>query len=53
MEMWHEREIFTDSVDRQSKLRRFINFYNTVKPHKGLNGKTPYEILEFYFNQKV
>lgn len=53
MEMWHERERFTDRVDRQAKLRRFINFYNTVKPHKGLNGKTPYEILEFYFNQKV
>lgn len=53
MEMWFEKEHFIDSADRQAKLRRFLNFYNTVKPHKGLNGATPYEILEFYFNQKV
>lgn len=53
MDMWHEREYFTHSADRQAKLRRFLNFYNTVKPDRGLNGATPYEILEFYFNQKV
>lgn len=53
MEMWHVRKIFIDNVDWQAKHRRFINFYNTVKPHKGLNEATPYEMLEFYFNPKV
>lgn len=53
MEMWHEKEEFTDSNDRKSKLKRFLNFYNTVKPHKGIEGKTPYEILEIYFGQKM
>jgi hypothetical protein len=28
----------------------FINFYHTIKPHKGLNSVTPYEIPEFYFS---
>lgn len=41
MDMWH------------SQLSRFINFYNTVKPHKGLNNATPYEILNAYFNQSL
>ncbi|MPV86864.1 IS481 family transposase, partial [Cardiobacteriales bacterium ML27] len=31
------------------ELNRFINFYNTVKPHKSLNNATPYEILSHYF----
>ncbi|MER0170790.1 MAG: IS481 family transposase, partial [Nitrosomonas sp.] len=31
----------------------FINFYNTVKPHKSLNNATPYEILNAYFNQPL
>ena len=53
MEMWHEKEVFLNSEDRKSKLKRFINFYNTVKPHKGLNGATPYEVLDFYFKQNV
>lgn len=53
MEMRHERKTFIISSDRQVKLRWFINFYNTIKPHKGLNGATSYEILEFYIKQKV
>ncbi|MER0203229.1 MAG: IS481 family transposase, partial [Nitrosomonas sp.] len=36
---------------RHIQLLRFINFYNTVKPHKSLNNATPYEILTAYFNQ--
>ncbi|MER0216803.1 MAG: IS481 family transposase, partial [Nitrosomonas sp.] len=35
------------------QLLRFINFYNTVKPHKSLNNATPYEILDAYFNQPL
>lgn len=44
---------FTNSTVRQTTLYCFLNLYNTVKPYKGLNGMTPYEILEFYFSQKV
>ncbi|MDG9729041.1 integrase core domain-containing protein [Ignatzschineria sp. RMDPL8A] len=53
MEMWHDKEVFLSSDDRKSKLKRFLNFYNTVKPHKGLNGATPYEVLDIYFKQEV
>jgi len=44
---------FKDSADRRIRLLRFINFYNTVKPHKGLNNATPYEILTAYFSQPL
>ncbi|MCO6504523.1 MAG: integrase core domain-containing protein [Snodgrassella sp.] len=42
MKMWHDQQIFSDSKDRQQKLKRFINFYNTIKPHKAILGNTPY-----------
>ncbi|HNC41572.1 MAG TPA: integrase core domain-containing protein, partial [Nitrosomonas sp.] len=42
-----------DCADRRIQLSRFINFYNTVKPHKSLNNATPYEILNAYFNQPL
>lgn len=51
MEMWHEQHTFTNTAHRAIELNRFINFYNTVKPHKALNNATPYEILNAYFNQ--
>ena len=60
MEMWHERIEFTDSEHRKHELVRFLNYYNTVKPHCALvkqqaNGQkrlfTPYEWLEDYFFQ--
>lgn len=53
MEMWHNKTDFKDSLDRKIELNRFINYYNTVKPHKGIDGKTPYEVLDDYFKQKV
>lgn len=53
MDMWHNPTCFKDSADRHIQLARFINFYNTVKPHKGLNNATPYEILNAYFNQPL
>lgn len=53
MEMWHVKIRFVDSAHRQLELNRFINFYNTAKPHKGLNNATPYEVLTLYFKQKV
>jgi len=55
MEMWHMQEQFKDRKQRQISLLRFINFYNTVKPHKGIDGMTPYEKLfeHFYGQQKL
>lgn len=63
MEMWHEQCEFTGSEHRKQELTRFLNFYNTVKPHSSLTKKdditgktqtfTPYEWLEFYFKQSV
>ncbi|EER55849.1 hypothetical protein NEIFL0001_0258 [Neisseria flavescens SK114] len=29
---------------------RFVNFYNTVKPHRSLNGDTPFEVLQASFS---
>ncbi|WP_202115472.1 integrase core domain-containing protein [Gilliamella sp. Pas-s25] len=53
MATWHNQQKFEDSKDRQQKLKRFINYYNKVKPHKAVSGKTPYEFLEDYFNHEV
>ena len=53
MDMWHSKIHFKDCTDRHIQLLRFINFYNTVKPHKSLNNATPYEILTAYFNQPL
>ena len=36
MEMEHSKQHFKDRQQRQVSLLRFINFYNTVKPHKGI-----------------
>lgn len=50
MEMRHEKEEFSSREQRKASLRRFLNRYNTVKPHKTLDWKTPYECLyEFYY----
>lgn len=53
MEMWHDKTEFKDSDHRRLELNRFINFYNTVKPHKGINNRTPYEVLTAYFSTKL
>ena len=50
MDMWHNKEYFNSTEDRRTQLRRFLDFYNTVKPHKGIDNLTPYEKLEIYFN---
>ena len=49
LEMWHNKYHFKDRKQRMMSLLRFINFYNTVKPHKGIEDKTPYEKLYGYF----
>lgn len=45
MQMWHNQHTFKDCQNRRPQLGRFINFYNTAKPHKSWNNSTPYEIL--------
>ena len=36
---------YTDDVDLRKKLAEWERFYNFDRPHAGLKGKTPYEIL--------
>lgn len=53
MDMWHKKEQFTSRKQRKQSLKRFINWYNTVKPHKTLNWLTPYEYLyRFYYDDE-
>lgn len=49
MELWHNKTIFNSSAHRKTELKRFINYYNGVKPHKGIEGLTPEEKLIQYF----
>ncbi|WP_141683074.1 transposase [Gilliamella intestini] len=42
--MRHNQPIFSDAKERKQKLKRLINFYHTVKPHKAISGKTPYAL---------
>lgn len=63
LELWHNKHEFVSSEHRKQELTRFLNFYNTVRPHSSLSKKdeitgktltfTPYEWLEFYFKQSV
>lgn len=47
--MWHNKTIFKSRVHRKQELIRFVNYYNTVKPHKGIGNLTPLETLTNYF----
>lgn len=49
VEQWHRKTVFKSRIHRQTELNRFINWYNTVKPHKGIGGQTPIEKLTEYF----
>ena len=49
LEQWHQKTIFKSRAHRKIELIRFINWYNTVKPHKGLKNNTPMEQLIKYF----
>lgn len=48
-QMWHSKTKFKSSVHRKQELIRFVNYYNTVKPHKGIDNLTPHEKLINYF----
>jgi len=47
--MWHRKEEFSSRDQRKMSLNRFINYYNTVKPHASLKKMTPLEVLIGYF----
>ena len=49
MEMWHQKTTFKSRIHRKTELIRFVNYYNTVKPHKGIESMTPMEKLIHYF----
>ena len=49
MEMWYRKESFVTRQERKISLKRFANWYNTVKPHKGIDDKTPYEMIELFY----
>ena len=54
MEMWHEKTIFKDRAHRKKELIRIVNYYNTVKPHKGIDGVTPMEkLLDYFYPQEL
>lgn len=48
MEGWHN-EIFNSREERKKQLARYLNYYNSVKPHKGIQSDTPYERLIKHF----
>jgi transposase InsO family protein len=49
MELWHEKTVFKSRTHRKTELIRFVNWYNTVKPHASLDNRTPLETLIAYF----
>ncbi|WP_231176289.1 integrase core domain-containing protein [Candidatus Absconditicoccus praedator] len=50
VEMWHNKGTFMSSEHRKMSLKRFVNGYNTVKPYKLLDNRTPYELIQkFYY----
>lgn len=48
-QMWSQKTRFKSKVHRKQELIRFVNYYNTVKPHKGIGNLTPLEKLTNYF----
>ena len=54
MDMWHKKYIFKNRNHRRVELIRFVNYYNTVKPHQGLNGVTPMEkLIEYFYPNEI
>ncbi len=49
MDMWHSKTRFKNRLHRKLELIRFVNYYNSVKPHQGIDNQTPLEILLNYF----
>jgi len=52
LDMWYRKTEFKSRTHRKQELIRFVNYYNTVKPHKGIGNLTPMEKLISYFYPK-
>lgn len=52
MDMWHNKKRFISSEHRMLELQRFVNWYNSVKPHKSLWWKTPFEVIKLFYHWK-
>ncbi len=50
--MWHNKTEFKNRDHTKKELIRFVNYYNTIKSHKGIDGNTPIEQLISYFYPK-
>ena len=51
---WHNSHRFNSSAHRKNELKRFINYYNWVKPHKGIGGLTPGEkLIDYFYSDNV
>ncbi|WP_167731748.1 integrase core domain-containing protein, partial [Leptospira stimsonii] len=46
---------YKDDVDLSKKLSEWEDYYNMLRPHGGLFGKTPYEVLKnkLHLKEKV
>jgi len=54
MDMWHDKTRFNSSAHRKNELKRFLNYYNWVKPHKGIDGLTPGEkLIDYFYPEKL
>jgi transposase InsO family protein len=54
MDMWHKKYFFKSRQHRKIELIRFVNYYNTVKPHQGLNKMTPMEkLIEYFYPEEM
>jgi transposase InsO family protein len=54
MELWHQKTHFSSSAHRKNELRRIINFYNGVRPHKAIGGLTPKEaLIQYFYSEKL
>lgn len=45
-EEFYQMMEYKNDVDLEKKIREWENFYNYTRPHGGLKGKTPYEVLK-------
>jgi transposase InsO family protein len=54
MQMWHNKTRFNSSAHRKTELIRFVNFYNTVKPHTAIENMTPLEkLIDYFYSQEL
>ncbi|MEA1877464.1 MAG: IS481 family transposase [Bacteroidota bacterium] len=51
MTEWHKGRYFSSREQRRRQLYAYVNWYNQVRSHQSLNGYSPLERLEHYFDQ--